>query len=171
MAFGKEIKRLREKASWSAQKAADQLGVKVERLRKWEQRDLDPRDEDATLIEKYFNLPIAEIKKVDDIRKFHKVPNSENRKESTAEDDYKEKYIRLLEELRKQDQLSLTALKEMIDDLHESVKLNQAEVLTVGDCLKVHRMKLEKGETIEKLEHEANTFLAANVVKIFEKGK
>jgi transcriptional regulator with XRE-family HTH domain len=171
MAFGKEIKRLREKASWSAQKTADQLGVKVERLRKWEQRDLDPRDEDALLIEKFFNLPIAEIKKVDDIRKFHKVPNMENHKESTGESDYKEKYIRLLEELRQQDLANLTVLKEMIDDLHESVKLNKAEIWTVADCLMTHRLKLEKGVSKEKLQQESTAFLSANVVKIFEEGK
>ncbi|WP_315821448.1 helix-turn-helix transcriptional regulator [Paraflavitalea speifideaquila] len=61
MAFGKEIKRLRDGINLSAQKLADLIGIDAERLRKWEQKDLNPREEDVLKIESYFGLRLEEI--------------------------------------------------------------------------------------------------------------
>lgn len=76
--------------------------------------------------------------------------------------------LETLRELKKTVTDFNSALKENLEDIHESVKLNQAEVLTVADCLKAHRSKLEKGETVAKLDAEANKFLDANVRKILK---
>lgn len=73
MAFGKEIKRLREKANLSAQKLADAIGIDADRLRKWEQKDMDPRDEDTKKIEAYFGMGITEVMLLDAL-KFQEVP-------------------------------------------------------------------------------------------------
>jgi transcriptional regulator with XRE-family HTH domain len=61
MAFGKEIKRLRDGINLSAQKLADLIGIDAERLRKWEQKDLNPREEDMARIESYFGMRLDEI--------------------------------------------------------------------------------------------------------------
>jgi hypothetical protein len=46
MAFGAEIKKLREDAGISVDKLTALIGVKAGRWRKWEEKDFDPRDED-----------------------------------------------------------------------------------------------------------------------------
>lgn len=74
VAFGKEIKRLREQSNYSAKKMADLMNVDVERLRKWEQRDQDPRDEDTEKIEAFFQMPINEAMKLKSLPKVQKVP-------------------------------------------------------------------------------------------------
>jgi len=51
MAFGTHLKKLREACSMSAQEIADRLDVKAERLRKWEQFDRTPKQEDIIKIE------------------------------------------------------------------------------------------------------------------------
>jgi len=68
MAFGKEIKRLRDGINLSAQKLADLIGIDAERLRKWEQKDLNPREEDVARIEQYFGLPLEEIMQLEHLR-------------------------------------------------------------------------------------------------------
>lgn len=70
MAFGKEIKRLRDDMNLSAQKLADLIGIKADRLRKWEELDLNPRDEDVEKIESFFKMSINEIVKLTSIKKF-----------------------------------------------------------------------------------------------------
>ena len=75
MAFGKDIKKLREEAPISVQKLADLIGVDADRWRKWEQKDLDPRLEDTQLIEAFFGMTLNQIRKLTSIKKFLKVPN------------------------------------------------------------------------------------------------
>lgn len=75
MAFGTEIKRLREASKASAQLFADAIGISADRLRKWEQRDLDPRYEDAAKIEAYFEMSIQELIKLKKLPKFLIVPD------------------------------------------------------------------------------------------------
>lgn len=70
MAFGKEIKRLREDVPISAQKLADRIGIDADRLRKWEQKDLDPRHDDVILIEAFFGMEIKEVMSLTSIKKF-----------------------------------------------------------------------------------------------------
>lgn len=74
MAFGSEIKRLRNVHHISAGVLAAAIGIDAERLRSWEKKDLNPRHEDAILIEDYFKTPIG---KFSDLEKLPKVPNKE----------------------------------------------------------------------------------------------
>jgi transcriptional regulator with XRE-family HTH domain len=74
MAFGKEIKRLRDIHNISAQTLADAIGIDAERLRSWEKKDLNPREDDTVAIEKYFDLPIIKFKSLE---KLPKVPSKE----------------------------------------------------------------------------------------------
>lgn len=73
MAFGKEIKRLRLKAGLSAQKMADILGVGSDRLRQWEKRDSDPKDErDVEIIENKLGVSIKDSKALETLPRFDK---------------------------------------------------------------------------------------------------
>lgn len=79
MAFGKEIKRLRDSSNISAQAFADAIGISAERLRKWEQRDLNPRHEDTELIEGYFGMTLQEISRLKRLPSMvQKVPHETN---------------------------------------------------------------------------------------------
>lgn len=61
MAAGKEIKRLRGR-DVTASKAAKFIGVGVDRLRKWEERDSDPSDTgDITKVEAYFGVKLDQL--------------------------------------------------------------------------------------------------------------
>lgn len=87
MAAGREIKRLRGKVS--AADAARLIGVGVDRLRKWEERDADPSDSgDIKRVEAYFGCSLTELK---DLKSFDFVEVSRDT------EDYQKKYIRLLE--------------------------------------------------------------------------
>lgn len=60
MATGKEIKRLR--GNLSAEKVAEFIGVNASRLRKWEERDSDPKDtDDVRKVEDYFGVSLSEL--------------------------------------------------------------------------------------------------------------
>jgi len=64
MATGKEIKRLRGKEITAA-KAAKFIGVGVDRLRKWEERDSDPSDTgDIAKVEAYFGCKLGQLKEI-----------------------------------------------------------------------------------------------------------
>jgi phage repressor protein C with HTH and peptisase S24 domain len=67
MGFGTEIKRLRNDAKVSANKLANLIGIDSERLRKWEQRDIEPKFEDRIKIEKFFGKTLELICKLDKI--------------------------------------------------------------------------------------------------------
>jgi transcriptional regulator with XRE-family HTH domain len=72
MATGKEIKRLRGRIS--AQDAATLIGVDVERLRKWEQRDADPKDTaDIKAVEDYFGCKLSELPKLENFQFIPKI--------------------------------------------------------------------------------------------------
>lgn len=72
MAAGKEIKRLR--GNVSAQEAASLIGVDVEKMRKWEQRDADPKDSgDIKAVEDYFGCKLSDLNKLD---KFQFIPKN-----------------------------------------------------------------------------------------------
>jgi transcriptional regulator with XRE-family HTH domain len=76
MAFGSTIKKLREEANISVEKLAAKIGVNSSRWRKWEEKDFDPRDEDAALIEEFFGMKLQDISSLSSIREFLKVPDS-----------------------------------------------------------------------------------------------
>lgn len=86
MAFGTEIKRLREDANISVKKIADKIGVNPDRWRKWEEKDLTPRLEDAQLIESFFGMEISKVGNLQSIKKFLIVPRGSSKNESTVQE-------------------------------------------------------------------------------------
>lgn len=67
---------MREDVPISAQKLADLIGINANRLRKWEEKDMNPRTEDVNLIEEFFGLEMKKILELTSIKKFVKVPNT-----------------------------------------------------------------------------------------------
>jgi len=68
MAAGKEIKRLRESGikKISAETLAGYMNVDAAKLRKWEQRDADPKDSgDKKNVETYFGCTLIGLEKLD----------------------------------------------------------------------------------------------------------
>lgn len=74
MPFGRDIKKLREQANISVEKLALKIGVKASRWRKWEEKDLSPRLDDAQRIEAFFGMPLDDVTKLSSISKFLIVP-------------------------------------------------------------------------------------------------
>lgn len=65
MAFGKEIKRLRENAGLTANAITKLLGIdSLVRYKAWEQYDSNPKFEDRKKIEKFFKMDLEEIIKL-----------------------------------------------------------------------------------------------------------
>ncbi len=69
MAFGFHIKDLRIKAGLSVRELAEAMGVSMDRLAKWEQKDFDPRSEDRSTIECYFGIDLEAILNLKEIPK------------------------------------------------------------------------------------------------------
>lgn len=70
MATGAQLKRIREANNLSAQQLAGLTGVDLERLKKWEQRDQNPRAEDAEKLLSFFG-----VKALTDLEEVSKVPS------------------------------------------------------------------------------------------------
>lgn len=82
MPAGEEIKRLRGRIS--AQEAATLIGVDVERLRKWESRNVDPKDsDDIRAIEGYFGVSLKELSKLENFQFIPKSKNGSKREDFT----------------------------------------------------------------------------------------
>lgn len=82
----------------SASRAAGLIGVGVDRLRKWEERDSDPSDTgDIAKVEKYFGVPVSELK---ELKSFDFV-------ESPQKNDINAKYMESLERENKRLQRDL----------------------------------------------------------------
>ncbi|SRR6266540_6931 len=76
MPFGAEIKRLLKAANISASRFADTVKIDASRLRKWMQKDLSPKHEDAKRIEDFFGIPLskfAELEELPTSKKFKKI--------------------------------------------------------------------------------------------------
>ena len=67
MAFGVEIKRLKDLSGLSAQAFADIMGIEAPRLRKWMEKDLNPKYEDVQKIESFFGMTLEQIMKLEQI--------------------------------------------------------------------------------------------------------
>lgn len=98
MAAGAEIKRLR--GNISAQQAASLIGVDVERLRKWEQRDVDPKDSgDIQKVEAFFKTSVSKLKTLETFQFF---PRETKTNEASKEPpDYNERSLTNLTESNK----------------------------------------------------------------------
>lgn len=89
MAFGKEIKRLRDNSRLSVQRFVDLVGIdNAERVRGWEKNDTTPKYEDRIKIETFFQLPLEEIMKLESIPEtiLSPKPYHELRKENKLND-------------------------------------------------------------------------------------
>ena len=77
MAFGKEIKRIKENQKLTAARVAEILGVSADRLRKWMQKDLNPKEDDVIIMERKLGMSIEEIMNLEKLPLIQKVPNSD----------------------------------------------------------------------------------------------
>jgi transcriptional regulator with XRE-family HTH domain len=114
MATGKEIRRLREtqERKISVAKAASLIGVDSERLRKWEQKDIDPYDNsDIQKIEKYFGVPLHNLKDLDHFL-FIKAPGED-----------KQNFSKIVEAYAKENNYVPVSQVEYIDSLKARIKL------------------------------------------------
>jgi transcriptional regulator with XRE-family HTH domain len=70
MAFGKQIKRLRENAGITAAAMVQLIGLpNLNRYKSWEQGDYDPKFEDRKIIENFFKISLDKIIKLEEIPK------------------------------------------------------------------------------------------------------
>lgn len=141
MAFGREIKRLRDSIHLSAQKLADLIGIDAERLRKWEQKDLNPREEDLARIEQFFGLPLEEIMKLDNLRAAQMVPRANKDALSRAVD-------RIID-AREARGLTQSAVAEQLGQaLGQSYSLRQYQKIEAGEFPKFKKEVVRQLETI-----------------------
>ena len=75
MAFGKEIKRIKDRQKLTAARLAEILGVSQDRLTKWMQKDLNPKEEDIVTMERKLGMSVEEIMKLDKLPTGQEVPN------------------------------------------------------------------------------------------------
>lgn len=144
MAAGKEILRLRGKIS--AADVAEYIGVKVDRLRKWEERDTDPKDTgDVEKVEAYFGVSLSGLK---DLKTFDFVETSR------GTTDYKDRYIATLEKQNKYLEKEVTELKGKFslceDHIRDLLLLTHSIAGTNQDSLAQIMEKLKIG-TVEKV--------------------
>lgn len=84
MSVGVELKRIRtENGNISVQKLATRIGVDPERWRKWETKNLNPREDDQTKIEQFFGVPMADLFKIHKIKSSSKKVTNQLREEQT----------------------------------------------------------------------------------------
>lgn len=163
MAFGKEIKRLREDVPISVEKITDKIGVDAERWRKWEQKDSTPRTEDVQKIESFFGLTLAQIMKLTSIKKFLNVPRgskavNENDLNIVRGVDYHEKYIRSLEADKER---LLKMVEFSLSDLGDGQRLLHAQVMAIQqwDAQEAAKGDVKKED---ELKHQINKRVASN---------
>lgn len=110
MAAGKEIKRLR--GNVSAAKAANLMGVDPERLRKWEERNVDPKDVgDINAVESFFGCTLKDLETLDN---FQFSPKEKVPVKAPQDEDLKKAILNL-----SQDKLESTAVIRQLTGLLE----------------------------------------------------
>lgn len=179
MATGKEIKRLR--GSISALKAAELIGVDVERLRKWEARDADPKDSgDILKVEEYFGLPLSDLSKLDNFQWKVKLPHPNGdgvrdkdkiialleKQNALLEERLQEKgervqiLDRVLHDYRDAMQQEILNLKSSLGDLQLTSGALLAYAKTLYQAVQHHRAAQEK-VPLEQMQHDMDTMLAS----------
>lgn len=154
MSAGKEIKRLVINARITASKAAKEIGVDADRLRKWMERDADPKDTgDIQAVEAFFGCSLADLSKVDKFQTKSKASKEGLKNDPT---DVTAKYIALLEE--KANVLSSRDLLERLEEI-------QAGQLTIRHFLGRLLAKVERTD-LKKIEQEMNKFLSVSLKEI-----
>ena len=117
---------MRDGINLSAQKLADLIGIDAERLRKWEQKDLNPRDEDVARIEQYFGLPLEEIMQLEHLRAASLAPR--------ATTDNTTKAVRRILEARESRGLTQSAVADQLaSTLGQTYSLRQYQKMEAGD--------------------------------------
>lgn len=145
MATGKELKRLRGKKS--ATEIAALIGVGVDRMRKWEERDVDPSDSgDIAKVESYFGTTLDGLKA---LKSFDFVENP-------SKQDYRDRYINSLEKQVRtlEDQLSLATgqLRHVLLLTHALAETNQDALIQL-----MAKQKIGSVETIDDQLSTANS--------------
>lgn len=85
MSVGRELKRIRIANKLSAAKFAKHVGIDADRLRKWEVDLGSPKDEDESIIEGYFGVPIDELSNIDKFQfSSKKVPRGTKKSDEIA---------------------------------------------------------------------------------------
>lgn len=154
MAFGKEIKRLR--GGLSAEYIASILGVGVDKYRKWEERDSNPKDSgEIERIQDYFGMPIADLAS---LKSFDFVEKPKV--------DYRDKLIKSLESqiLMLEDKVRL-----LTGEMRHIALTNQAIVQTTQDLI-VQQIAKQKKVDPEEFALEVGKVLLVNYEKAKQKG-
>lgn len=149
MAIGKEIKRLREGAGVSAENLAKWLGVNVDKLRKWELRDTNPKPADRVAIEKYFDCPTVELDKLDKFEFYDPVKLDETHElhEPMAPytKDYQAKYYKMLEDDNKTLRELVVTLRSLVQKVEGNLDvLLENQLTTTAMTVAFQEVALEK---------------------------
>lgn len=140
MAFGKELKRLREASGLSAQQLADDLKLSAHKLRKWEERDIDPKPADRKRIEDAYKMTLEELVK---LRKLPKVEIVELNMLNDPGQKYisKDEFINVLMERIKEQQQRLDMQERFIDYLEERVNNPESTIAPASTIYKKSSIK------------------------------
>lgn len=134
MAFGKELKRLREASKFSAQQVADDLKISAHKLRKWEERDIDPTPSDQKRIEQSYKMSLEELVRLD------KLPSVEIVKINLLNDTDQPGYGKDNE---------ISALKQTIAAKDETIEVMRQQILLLGKIV-IHNLNLPPEEETGK---------------------
>ncbi|WP_276484844.1 helix-turn-helix domain-containing protein [Paraflavitalea pollutisoli] len=146
MAFGKEIKRLRDSINLSAQKLADLIGIDAERLRKWEQKDLNPREEDVARIEQFFGITLEEVMQLEHLRAARLIPR-------TNTDNLQQAVARITEAREAKGMTQTDVAEQLATSLGQTYSLRQYQKMEAGEFPKF------KKEIVRQLEQVLNVSL------------
>lgn len=164
MATGKEIKRLRGK-DVTASKAAKFIGVGVDRLRKWEERDTDPVDTgDRAKIEAYFGVKLDQLHTVASFDFVEKKPAGGLQEAAHAPmlEILMQKLIQVTDTTNRLLERQEKGLLEKVDRVDANLNVVVAQTEKIGVELESGRMvalmalsRLEK-KPVDELIHEAD---------------
>jgi transcriptional regulator with XRE-family HTH domain len=160
MAFGKEIKRIREASGITAQSMVALIGIdNLQRYKNWEARDGNPKYEDRKLIEAFFGIEL------EDIIKLKKIPlKLLNKKELPGIDENTEDAASFPpfiaeNEIESSKNTSVMTLTENELALRASLNMSETNRMLAESILKNSEARLIEAETKRK-EAEASSLLS-----------
>lgn len=163
MAAGKEIKRLR--GSVSAERVAHLIGVPSGRLRKWEERDTDPKDTgDIRAVEIFFGCRLADLKNLEYVEWRPRNPTPGNNEPS----DLLNRYVQTLERQVAEKDTVVREVNERLIAIEKSLseaKRNQQVMYSVQAAFQEVVLPLLAGPRRKAIEKE----VAEKAVALLEK--
>ena len=150
MAFGKEIKRIKNNQKLTAARVAEILGVSQDRLTKWMQKDLNTKEDDRIKIEKNLGMTIEEIMKLEKLPLLQKVPNNQPIDVTDDEKDFIGNRVEVTAAIRAAVKILTLVNIEMDVKLSElEAKINKTPIRSFADVsLKIERMMQDESERI-----------------------